>query len=37
MNLSSGYAIELHGSAKLSGDDTAKVDFKPAGWQNTAE
>lgn len=37
MNLSSGYAIELHGAAKLSGEDTAKVDYKPAGWQNSAE
>ncbi len=31
MNQSSGYAIELHGSAKLLGDDTADVNYKPAG------
>jgi hypothetical protein len=31
MNRSSGYAIELHGSAKLLGDDTADVQYKPAG------
>jgi len=31
MNLSSGYAIELHGAAKLTGGDTANVTFKPAG------
>lgn len=31
MNLTSGYAIELHGSAKLVGSDTADISFKPAG------
>jgi hypothetical protein len=31
MNLESGYAIELHGTAKLLGDDSAIVNFKPAG------
>ncbi len=35
MGMASGYAIELHGSAKLTGDDTANVSFKPAGSQNT--
>ncbi len=30
MNLASGFAIELHGSAKLIGNDTARVTFKPA-------
>ena len=37
MDQASGYAIELHGSAELMGNDTAKVDFKPQGWQNTAQ
>lgn len=31
MNLASGYAIELHGSARLQGDDTAGVTYNPAG------
>jgi hypothetical protein len=31
LNLQSGYAIELHGSGKLVGDDRADVSFKPAG------
>ena len=31
MNLQSGYAIELHGSAKLIGDDKAHVEWKPQG------
>ena len=35
MNLSSGFAIELHGSAKLIGNDTASVNFKPAGTKDT--
>ena len=35
MNLSSGYAIELHGAAKLQGSDTAKVTFTAAGAQNS--
>ena len=37
MNLTSGWAIELHGSAKLVGDDTAAVEFKPAGAQDSGE
>lgn len=35
MNQASGYAIELHGSAKLIGDDTADINFKAAGFSNT--
>jgi len=31
MNQVTGYVIELHGSAKLVGDDYAEVDFKPFG------
>jgi hypothetical protein len=31
MNLSSGYAIELHGSAKLVGDERADVTYIPRG------
>jgi hypothetical protein len=31
MNLSSGYAIELHGAARLKGADRADVTYKPAG------
>ena len=31
MNPATGYAIKLNGSAVLSGNDTASVDFKPAG------
>jgi hypothetical protein len=31
MDLASGYAIELHGSAKLIGDDTASVSFQASG------
>ncbi len=31
MNLASGYALELHGAAKLLGDDTANVTFMPFG------
>jgi hypothetical protein len=34
--LSSGYAIELHGNAKLVGDDRADVTFKPAGAVDSA-
>ena len=34
-NLSSGYAIQLNGSAEISDNDTADVDFKPAGAQNS--
>ncbi|MGZ3687472.1 MAG: hypothetical protein ACXWP5_11615 [Bdellovibrionota bacterium] len=37
MNKFSGYAIELHGSAKLVGDDTADVSYKIAGWKNTSQ
>jgi hypothetical protein len=36
MNMSSGYAIELHGSAKLEGSDTANVGYTAAGLQNSA-
>lgn len=36
LNLASGYAIELHGSAKLVGDDTASVQFFPKGLVNAA-
>lgn len=36
MNLSSGWAIELHGSAKLLGDDTANIKFRRKGAQNSA-
>jgi|GEM_PF-772138 len=31
LNLQSGFAIELHGAAKLIGDDAADVRYKPAG------
>jgi hypothetical protein len=34
-NPASGYAIQLHGSAILTGSDTASVDSKPAGAQNS--
>ncbi|MCM2279414.1 MAG: hypothetical protein NDJ89_15165 [Oligoflexia bacterium] len=37
MNLATGYAIELHGSAKLTGTETATVSFKHKGWQNSAQ
>lgn len=37
MNLSSGYAIELSGSAKLVGEDTAQVDFKPFGAKDSTQ
>jgi hypothetical protein len=37
LNLSSGYAIELHGDAKLKGDDTASVTFLPKGSQDSAK
>lgn len=37
LSLSTGYAIELHGTAKLIGDDTASIDFKPAGINNSSE
>ncbi len=36
MNNASGYMIELHGSAKLIGDDSIDVQFKPAGVSNSA-
>lgn len=36
MNLSSGYAIELHGSAKLQGEDLADVTYKHEGAQDSA-
>ena len=35
MNLASGYAIELHGSAKMIGSTTAKVTYTPEGSTNT--
>jgi len=35
LNPATGYAIALHGTAKISGNDTASVDFKPAGAQNS--
>jgi hypothetical protein len=35
MNLSSGYAIMLNGSAQLTGSDTASVTYTPAGVQNS--
>ncbi len=37
MNEASGFAVELHGAAKLHGDDTATVTFKPAGAENSAK
>jgi hypothetical protein len=37
MNRQSGYAIELHGSAKLVGDDTADVTFRPYGAAPSSE
>ena len=36
MNMDAGYAIELHGSAKLEGNDTANVAYTAAGLQNSA-
>jgi hypothetical protein len=36
LNLSSGYAIELHGSAKLVGNDTAEITFKPIGARDSS-
>lgn len=35
MNQGSGYAIELHGTARLIGSDTAAIDATPAGAQNS--
>ncbi len=35
MNLASGYAIELHGTAMLQGEDTAGVIYKPAGAKDS--
>lgn len=35
LNLSSGYAIELNGTAKLVGNDTASVQFMPKGIKNS--
>lgn len=37
MNLASGYAIELHGSAKLIGSESADVIFKNKGAKDAAE
>jgi hypothetical protein len=31
MNEVSGYIIQLNGSARLIGDDTATVEYEPAG------
>jgi hypothetical protein len=36
MNLTSGYGIELHGAARLKGLDTANVEYKQAGAENSA-
>ncbi len=36
MNLSTGYAIELHGTAKLVGDDSGSVTFDPYGVQGSS-
>jgi hypothetical protein len=36
MNLSSGFAIELHGAAKLVGNDSADVTYTAAGISNSA-
>jgi hypothetical protein len=35
MNMGSGYAIELHGSAKLVGSDTAEVMYRIAGTSDS--
>lgn len=37
LNFGTGYAIELHGSGRLMGDDTASIQFKPKGVQNSAK
>jgi len=36
LNKASGYALELNGSAKLKGDDTASIEFKAKGIQDNA-
>lgn len=36
MNQATGYMLELHGNAKLVGNDAAQVTFQPAGTQNTS-
>ncbi len=36
MNRASGYAIRLYGDARLVGDDTAAVTFKPAGARDSS-
>lgn len=36
LNLSSGYALELHGTGKLIGEDSASVKYLPKGIQNSA-
>lgn len=36
LNQGSGYAVQLHGSGLIGGTDTATVDFKPNGSQNSA-
>jgi hypothetical protein len=35
LNFGSGWAVQLHGSGILSGSDTATVEFRPAGLQNS--
>lgn len=35
MDKASGYVVELHGTAKLEGSDTANVTFQPAGTSNS--
>ncbi len=36
LNRASGYALELNGSAKLRGDDTASIEFKAKRIQDNA-
>ncbi len=37
LNMSSGYAIELHGDGKIFGVDTIRIDYKPTGSSSAAE
>ena len=37
MNVQSGYAIELHGSAQLIGEDRASLEWKPQGAQDSVQ
>jgi hypothetical protein len=37
LNLGSGWAVQLHGSGIIGGTDTATVQFKPLGAQNSAQ